>query len=271
VREEIFKAIQVKIHSERTMTTRTEDSPCNYTLYLIRHGEAVHNVEEKEARARELEKCLAEGLDADAAETLDRMEEARMKVLEDPTLFDAPLTELGEEQTQQAGKKLKEMIDGGHLHPPTEVLVSPLRRTLRTAAIIFPSIVNIPIHVAPEIRERQTLKPPDTPHPKDDLMAMTDYKNYDMSRVLHHLESDVSVGAEDKHALRGRTQQLFDLLVLLKHHHVVLVSHKAYLRELERGPFGLSDAPEFDNAEIRVYKVIFRKGRHHLDSIKRLR
>lgn len=52
--------------------------------------------------------------------------------------------------------------------------------------------------------------------------------------------------------------------------HVLIVSHKGYLRELERGLLGLKDSALFGNAEVRVYRVEFTKGKRKLESLERL-
>jgi len=41
-----------------------------------------------------------------------------------------------------------------------------------------------------------------------------------------------------------------------------LVTHKAFLRELERGPLGQAQAEEFGNSEVRVYDVTL-----HVDGV----
>jgi hypothetical protein len=58
-----------------------EDTYKTFTLYLIRHGEATHNVLEKAARKAALEKAIADGYDKDSDEAKNRMEEARKGVL----------------------------------------------------------------------------------------------------------------------------------------------------------------------------------------------
>jgi hypothetical protein len=37
---------------------------------------------------------------------------------------------------------------------------------------------------------------------------------------------------------------------------IAAMTHKGYLRELERGLFGMEDAMEFDNYEICLYKLL---------------
>ena len=75
---------------------------------------------------------------------------------------------------------------------------------------------------------------------------------------------------ESKTQLRERAGQLFDVLMEMTHRHVLIVSHKGYLREMERGLLGLTDSPLFDNAEVRVYRVVFTRGDRDLESVERL-
>jgi len=75
---------------------------------------------------------------------------------------------------------------------------------------------------------------------------------------------------ESKDMLRERASKLFDLLLEMEHRHILIVSHKGYLRELERGLLGLDDSPLFENAELRVYRVQFTRGERSLESIERL-
>ena len=74
------------------------------TLYLIRHGEALHNVMFK------------------------KMGEAAFR---SPLVIDAPLTQMGQEQSIRLGYQWKEKLN------IELVLVSPLMRTLETAMNIF--------------------------------------------------------------------------------------------------------------------------------------
>lgn len=299
-----------------TTTTRHASPDANnstpdritYTLYLIRHGEAAHNILEKSAKEKIKEDAVAAGLDPSSDEIRAQVEEARKKVLDDPTLFDARLSEQGRIEAQAARQRLQEMLQTmpDMLQEPTEVLVSPLQRALQTADIIFPPCAEVHIHVREELRERQTGKPPDTRSSSDVLRRRETFQRFSMSRLrlfsiakldlpyLGHLfggvkqeddnnqddyleevdddDDDIaSFQEEDKHMLRNRTQRLFNLLPELQSQHIAVVTHKGYLRELEHGPLCQRNTPEFQNCEIRVYKVTFSKGRcQDLDAIERI-
>jgi broad specificity phosphatase PhoE len=242
-----------------------EKSPLDLTLFLIRHGEASHNVLEKMAKEEALQQALSEGLKADDDLTKERMELARQRVLLDDNLFDAPLSDLGKEEASRARDALASLSNAQNLPFPEEILVSPLTRTLETANLVFPYHANV--HVREELRERCTGKPPDTRSPTDQLRSRISFSRFSMDRLeemaesaaLHHSQQhwEKQKKEENKSMLRERTRQLFRLLAECPptQKSIAVVTHKAYLRELERGPFGNPESPEFKNGEIRVYKI----------------
>lgn len=249
------------------------------TLYLVRHGEAVHNV--LEAKAQQEAKAKAQALNLSPSETEALMEEARQAVLQDASLRDAPLTERGKQQARECAEKLVQLIEQGTTHPPTEAMVSPLTRTLQTCQIILDTMkdhsqLSLRAHIRPEIQERQTHFPPDTPRAPDHLLRYTrENDRFVMTHVHQVSQEDVTQELrirESKEMLRERASKLFDVLVEnMEHRHVLIVSHKGYLRELERGLLGLGDdSPHFDNAEMRVYRIVFTHGERSLESIERV-
>jgi broad specificity phosphatase PhoE len=216
------------------------------TLYLIRHGEAEHNVLEK--AAQDTAKAEAEKLGLSPSETWERMEEARKAVLDDVKLRDARLTEKGREQARAAATKLERIVAEGKAHPPTEAMCSPLTRCLETCQILLENY-QIRAHIRQELQERQTLYPPDTPKPlhelissisTDDLKGAGDVNDNNnnttsVGRFVLNKDDwktspeDAEVEAqcrESKEMLRERASQLFDILMEMEHRHVLVVSHK---------------------------------------------
>jgi len=261
-------------NSNKTPSKKADGSSQVYTLYLLRHGEAAHNVLEKAAAEQARRAALAEGYAADSAETRRRTEKARRSVLDDATLLDSPLTEEGKEQARRARRTVEELR--ARLPAPTAVYVSPLQRALQTAAIAFPGYSDS-VHVRLELQERQTGKPCDTRKPTASIDARSSFAKFSTNR-LHHAdvvsqlesmklgtgegeeESDQSVitrkvEEEEKEMVRRRAKKVFDLLTEMDHKVVCVVSHKGYLRELERGHLGRPDATELKNCELRVYRV----------------
>jgi len=239
-----------------------EKQPLDLTLFLIRHGEASHNVLEKKAKQEALQQALAEGLKADDELTKERMELARKRVLCDDNLFDAPLSDMGKEEARRSRAALASIANAENLTFPEEILVSPLTRTLETANLIFPDHGDV--HVREELRERCTGKPPDTRSSTEQLRSRMSFCRFSMNRLEEltalqqvQQEWEIKKEEENKAMLRERTRQLFRLLAECPPNRksIAVVTHKAYLRELERGPFGDPDSPEFKNGEIRVYKI----------------
>ncbi len=241
------------------------------TIYLIRHGEAEHNVLEAEAQKKAKEE--AERLNLPPEEIIERMEEARKSVLNDASLRDAKLTEKGRQQAKEASTHLHELIESGKIHHPTEAMCSPLSRCLETCKILLED-ADFKAHIRPEIAERRTLYPPDKPEPLDKLLMAT---RDDDRFSIEHIEqlspdaiSNEAMVRESKEMLRERANEMFDLLMECKHRHVLVVSHKGFLRELERGLLEMPESPLFSNCELRVYRVVFTMGDRELHHIERI-
>merc|ERR1712136_532913 len=136
---------------------------------------------------------------------------------------------------------------------PTGLLISPLQRTLQTASIIFPNHPNA--HVRDLLSEKKTQFPCDNRSKIRNSVRKT-FVNMSFS----HLDS---FDAEENNAdVRERAATFVQQLRSIRDDCIALVSHKGFLRELERGPFGqpeTSDAKkpgsEFGNCEVRVYDV----------------
>ena len=296
------------------------------TLYFIRHGEAKHNILEKEAIKKAKEDAVAEGFAEDAEETKQRMELARQKILNNESLLDAPLSPAGMKEAEGARNDIERIIKEKELPPPTEVLVSPLQRALQTANIVFPGHKNI--KVREEVRERLTGKACDRKTSAFKMARRDTFRNFNMNRQLRSsikqraralpervlgvlpesvsfrsffarrgsnegsssgangavTASDASSGTawstsrnnlsqhvvEDKHQLRERTRKLFDLIAESNHDVIAVVTHKGFLRELERGPFAQVDATEFKNCEVRVYSAAFSGKSTELEHVERI-
>jgi len=256
-------------------STDTDDSGLSLhrrrTIYLIRHGEAEHNVLEHKAQQKAKEE--AEKLNLSPEETYERMEEARKSVLNDTSLRDAKLTDKGREQAREASKHLRELIDSGKIHHPTEAMCSPLSRCLETCDILMED-ADFKAHIRPEIAERRTQYPPDKPLPLHQLLRAT---RDDDRFTIGHIEklspecaSDEAKVRESKEMLRERANDMFDLLMECKHRHVLVVSHKGFLRELERGLLEMPESPLFGNCELRVYRLVFTLKTRDLFHIERI-
>mmetsp|Transcript_3972 Transcript_3972/g.6252 ORF Transcript_3972/g.6252 Transcript_3972/m.6252 type:complete len:316 (+) Transcript_3972:117-1064(+) len=151
-------------------------------LYLIRHGEAEHNIEEKKAMAEARRKAVEEeGLPEDDPKVAELVEAARKSVLNDEKLRDARLSDFGKHEAEEARQKLQNIVKEKFLPPPSYVLVSPLTRTLETCDIIFPD--HNSIHVRGDLCERQTGKPPDTMSPVHSLSMRSSFQRFSMQTL----------------------------------------------------------------------------------------
>eukprot|EP00435_Cladocopium_sp_Y103_P046473 s1142_g13.t1 len=226
------------------------------TLYLIRHGEAVHNIQERQAMQSAKTQAMMEGLTPSSKDFQQRVEAARRHVLLDESLLDAALSPSGKMQALDALAEIKRLTMQGYPQP-TAIYVSPLQRTLQTAAILFPEHPGI--HVREELRERRTGLPCDQ-RQRADLVAMRqtfNFMSFDelKSHDRHHRRVSNEAETEDKVELRGRTALLETLMRDQADSSLAVVTHKGYLRELEHGPLQNLNAKEFGNCEVRVYQV----------------
>jgi broad specificity phosphatase PhoE len=240
-------AVATKAHA--TPLLGADDSPVKKRVFFLRHGQAVHNIVEDQVKMRVAKEAQAMG-HAKGSEAVELLiKQARFEALSDETLRDAALSELGRQQLLATQAKM----DGSDHSLPTAVLVSPLLRTLQSAAIVFPS--HSSIHVCPLLRERNTGMPCDLPSQQS--LKRVKFPNVDFTADMLPHQSSVSRDneVEDASALRLRTAGLAEVLRNLKDQNVAVVSHKGFLRELERGPLGRSQATEFKPAELRVLDV----------------
>ena len=274
-----FKSSDISMNLKCSDTSEKSTLHRRRILYLVRHGQAVHNVLEKAAQEKARKKCEENGLSEE--ETAIIVDEARQAVLKDKALLDAPLTQLGRDQAHETGKILRKIIDDNehhsHIPKPTEAMVSPLSRCLETADVIL-KYINVKddnsftrAYIRPELRERKTSYPPDTPNfktLKSNLLQEYNATTYTIDEIP--LE-DHETEQETRAMLRERASKLFDLIINTKSNtNILIVSHKGYLREFERGLLGIDDSPLFDNAELRIYNVTFTRGDRVLDSVERL-
>ena len=335
VTAEIAGAAAEKRDFDFELNSPNDEDQREIIMFLVRHGEAAHNIKEREAKMRAKQMSVREGLSADDPVTLERMESARKSVLADETLRDAKLSDKGREEAKEAKEKLQ-MILSEHpeLPRPNYVVVSPLTRTLETCDIIFPD--HNDIHVRSAIAERKTLKPPDTRSHVSQLSQRKSFQHFSMNELRTESMNNLEGGGsnddgdgdtqqqnnknanpycgdctlcngkgpkqdstqqivlmqedtedlngkwstwatpadqwkeEDKAELRRRTGRIAELLAESDSTSVAVVTHKGYLRELERGPLGNPDAAEFKNAEIRIYKITFSLAKQKMIKSERL-
>ena len=105
-------------------------------LFAVRHGEAMHNIREKEAK-QSAERTMVEAGSPESSDAVKQASErARQESLQDSRLHDAELSEAGKEGARTAKAMLEQLCAQRTLPHPTLVLTSPLQRALQTAAIM---------------------------------------------------------------------------------------------------------------------------------------
>mmetsp|Transcript_1074 Transcript_1074/g.2579 ORF Transcript_1074/g.2579 Transcript_1074/m.2579 type:complete len:269 (-) Transcript_1074:578-1384(-) len=222
------------------------------TLIIIRHGEAVHNVAESQAKAAATEAALKRGATAAAAK--EQAEAARQQILTEPSFRDASLSPKG---LQQAAH-LRTMVEHRGL-PDCPVYASPLSRCLQMASTVFP---NRPIVAREQIREKRTGRPCD--ERREAAALADDFPSIDLTEVS--AADFAGLGAfrpelqEEAEAVQLRAKQFVAKLEQEPHRTVVLVAHKAFFRELSHVLCGVRD--EMTPAELRVIQVQDGVGRY---------
>ena len=183
-----------------------------YTLYFIRHGEALHNQLEKLAENTALAESLANGYDIHSTQAQIAIENARKRALMGiDVMEDPPLSELGMEEAKRVRTTLSQLIEVYNLPTIEEVWVSPLRRAMETAGQIFPecfvlskdeglntATTTTTSSIIPKIRVRKEIEERQTGLKCD---AHTTYEN--IVRRLNLKKLSISFLKLDKKALGG--------------------------------------------------------------------
>lgn len=230
--------------------------PVQRTVYLVRHGEAMHNIEERHAKKRASEEAERLGYAKISEAHKSMCEAARVAVLQNEEFRDAPLSETGVRDAVICEEALQKLVKTLDLQQPGEVLVSPLQRTLQTAAAMFPN--HDRTRVCELLRERRTGRPCDDCMPstaKDPSFASMDWISLTNSDDNSDEDDGQGFLVEDVTMLRRRAGKLAKVLYGCSEETICIIAHKGYLRELERGPFERPAATEFGNCEVRVYHI----------------
>jgi len=261
-------------------------------VYFIRHAEAVHNVAERKAKSDARKTAQATAKHSEEIKASE--EKAREQVLLDPAFHDPQLSQDGIRQAKRLQQNLDRLFRcSTQFRPPSLILVSPLERTLQTLLHVFPTDRWNNENVVPMelLREKRTGRPCDERSDLADLECRATYKNMDFTAMYRRgLMSDTDVAQEcegDQDSIVAlsvgegnadvaeRAAELLDYIKRSEHTVIAVVTHKAFLRELERGPLkqcwkqvnipgvthgeeegGAEGAPiEFGNAEMRIYDL----------------
>ena len=188
-------------------------------IYLIRHGEATHNVAPKPWGAE---------------------------------LIDARLTETG---VQQAASLVTRVVD----LPIEVVIVSPLTRALETATHGMQPLIerSIPFVIAEECREQYGKNLPDQRRAVSAVAA--EFPLVDWTPMQQQPDADTLFTAdrEPLDALTLRADRFLDLCMARPEQHIAVVTHSSFLAALLNAAVRMTDAQAesagawFANAECR--------------------
>lgn len=179
--------------SDDEESSQASSSTRHYTLYFIRHAEALHNQLEKQAMSEALSLAVSQGHAPDSPHAKQAKEEARRGILENEGMADPPLSEAGFEEARNAKAALDRLMQTYDLPRVEEVWVSPLQRTLQTAATIFPESASSPtssssstndgpaIRVKKELEERRTGLLCDTHSPVEQIRSRRTFLRFSLS------------------------------------------------------------------------------------------
>ncbi|CAE8634307.1 unnamed protein product [Polarella glacialis] len=223
-------------------------------VYLVRHAEAVHNVQELMAQ----EEARLQGGSA------DEMEAARKRCLSNPAFLDASLSAGGQDQVRCAADNFSALLSKTHYPQPEIVFVSPLERTLQTATLLFPS--HSQTHAIEFVREKRTGLPCDERKPVGELKVVfpdVDFADIEEADSVSCDGYTFHQGLKESNDAVGlRAAPLLDFLRCQPSDAIAVVTHKGFLRELGNGPWkdildleGGRLSSVFGNAEVRVCEI----------------
>lgn len=201
------------------------------TLYFIRHAEGEHNVA--------------------------RRNFGRQAYLEEK-YYDAPLTEEGRRQAKEARENaLKASIKRNefHLDNVELVVVSPLRRTIQSATILFEDYYKDKFTAMEGIRERYGVHPVDR---RPDISDMRkEYANVDFSNIVHDKDllwkRDVR---ETMQELHSRAVRFLNWIKNRKESEIAVVSHHDFLKALLNTVHVSQGDYSFKNMEVKNMRLI---------------
>ena len=143
----------------------------------------------------------------------------------DPMIFDAPITELGKTQAEQARREVEKL-------DIQNVIVSPFTRTLQTAQLIFGN--SFPFQINAVVRE-QLVNSCDVGSPPYKLAKDFPHLNFNHLDECwwHEGEKDYrGISVEPEEFLIERADRFVDYIKLEGIHSTAIVSHGNFIRAL---------------------------------------
>jgi len=206
-------------------------------LSLVRHAQGFHN-------------------EAKANATRDNTHDPPHAVLFENTTgklyWDADLTKKGRKQCND--QRLNLLVSESAFSEPEVVLVSPMRRTLHTATLIY-GRGSRPFIATEWAREKIDAYVCEGRSSLSKLRKR--YSHVDFSAVKTEEDTWFYDAKEDDYAVQRRARMLLQLVASRSEKHIAIVSHKHFLRNLLLQfsiPSDLSVHKPFENAEVRQFQ-----------------
>ena len=167
--------------------------------------------------------------------------------------FDAKLTNRGIQQCRAFSNEISP--NNAHL-----IVTSPMRRTMTTATLCFPSLVNVIPWIAYEsLREQTGLHPCDS---RSDLSEYRQqYPHIDFSAIADEKDCMYSLyrTREPSRHVAERSRQFFDWLSHRMEEEVIVVTHNGFLRSTFHNVLDITDVKHheghFGNCTMKSYVV----------------
>ncbi|CAN8063943.1 unnamed protein product [Agarophyton chilense] len=213
---------------------------CQKVVHLVRHGQGTHN--------------LFAMTHPKGSVCLCTKGKPGCPFLNDEH-FDAHLTQRGRLQAAAVGPSLLQTAS-----PPEIVFVSPLSRTLQTAAVALSKWPNLkaPVIAEETIRERNGTHPCDKRSPREHVEAI--YPIVDFSRIGYGPDPLWTVARETEEDLALRGKRFFESLKDRSETTYAVFTHSSFLYNTINRSFVASDpnvTRRFDTGESRVMVLTY--------------
>mmetsp|Transcript_17600 Transcript_17600/g.38520 ORF Transcript_17600/g.38520 Transcript_17600/m.38520 type:complete len:354 (-) Transcript_17600:36-1097(-) len=182
-----------------------EEDPSARMVYLVRHGEGIHNVAERE-------------LGSERWETVEALSDK---------YFDAPLNNVGIDQCVDLNKAVVNAMQDGM--KVDVIIVSPLTRAIETAKYGFASIWGkVPVFAVEMARERFGKNKCDKRKPITQLKSEFPEVNFDLFMESEQ-DSWFTTKREDDEAISKRIAYFYNWLIQSQWKNVAIIGHSSYM------------------------------------------
>ena len=171
-----------------------------------------------------------------------------------PEYEDAVLSRKGLDQCNALASEVSRSENFKHIDL---ILVSPLRRTLQTATLTFPSFINkVPWYGIDSIREVTGMHPCDRRLPVSTTSKEFPHVSFEFITAnedpLYHLYKN---SREPEEKVVERCEEFMRWVFQRDEQDILVITHSAFLRTLSRVLLRIRHDNQYENAEIRSYLV----------------